>query len=225
MQNDLSRIPLFASIPERELLKLAEIIEVKYFDKGEVLFWEGEPARGLYFIKVGSVQISKISMTGKQTILQIFSTGEVLAEAVLFAEAPYPATAEALEPSTVYFLSTGSMQEVMLLYPRIALNIIKVLSARLRSAQEKLKLWSFAKAENRIAKLLLELATHHGSLVEEGLVVDVEMTHARLAALTGLTRETVSRVLSAWRTDQIIASQQRKIIILDVDTLKEYGEE
>lgn len=225
MQNDLSKVPIFASLPESELQELAGIIEVRQFSRGEVLFMEGDPVQGLFFIQSGKVQMSKVSYAGKQSILQIYSTGEVLAEAVIFSEAPYPATAEAVEPSTVYFLALAAMQEVMLRHPLIAMNVVKVLSARLRTAQERLKYLSYAKAEGRIAKLLQELAESYGRMEDSGIIVDVEMTHARLASLTGLTRETVSRVLSAWRADKVISSEHRKIILLDMKTLEEYSKE
>lgn len=225
MLKDLSKIPLFASMPADELSQLAEIIEVKALAKGDVLFWEGEPAQGLFFIKQGTVQMSKTSAEGKQAILQIYSAGEVLAEAVLFADAPYPATAEAVEPCTVYFLSRPAMHDLMLRHPRIALYIIGVLSARLREAQDKLKLWAYANAESRVSRLLLNLARHHGTKGRNGVLVGIELPHSRLAALTGLTRETVSRVLSAFRTEGIIHTQQRKLVITDLDKLRNYCKE
>lgn len=225
MHNDLVKIPLFASMSSQELAQLAEIIEVRHYHKGDILFWEGEPAQGLHYIKNGAVQMSKTNYEGKQAILQIFGSGEVLAEAVLFADAPYPATAEAVDECTVYFLGTGAMQELMLQHPRIALFIIKVLSRRLRTAQDKLKAWAFAGAESRIAKLLLELASGHGVQQDEGLALELELPHARIAALAGLTRETVSRVLSVWRTDGIIEAKNRKLLLKDINKLKQYIKE
>jgi CRP/FNR family transcriptional regulator len=225
MLKDLLKISLFASMSEIELSQLAEIIEVKNYKKGDVMFWEGEPARGLHYIKQGAVQMSKTNYEGKQAILQIFGAGDVLAEAVLFADAPYPATAEAIADTSVYFMGTQAMQVLMLEHPKIALYIIKVLSNRLRTAQDKLKTWAFASAENRVAKLLLELAGSHGKQGDLGLVVEVELPHARLAALSGLTRETVSRVLSSWRSEGLIETKQRRIVIKDIGTLKEYIKE
>lgn len=225
MLKDLLNISLFASMSEEELSQLAEIIEVRQYSKGEVMFWEGETAQGLYYIKLGAVQMSKTNYEGKQAILQIFGAGDVLAEAVLFAEAPYPATAEVVEDTIVYFLGAGAIQELMLQHPKIALFIIKVLSIRLRTAQDKLKSWAFASAESRVAKLLLDLAARHGKHADLGLVVDVELPHARLAALSGLTRETVSRVLSSWRSNDIINTKQRKIVIKDMTTLQNYIKE
>jgi CRP/FNR family cyclic AMP-dependent transcriptional regulator len=225
MLKDLAKIPLFASIPESELIRLAEIIEVRTYAKGEVLFWEGEPAQGLFLIKRGAVQISKTNYQGKQAILHIFGSGEVLAEAVIFSQAPYPATAEAVVPSTVYFMDTRAMQDLMLRHPRIALYIIEVLSTRLRIAQDKIKTWSYATAEGRTAKLLLDLARLHGREADGSIEVAVDLPQARLAALTGLTRETVSRVLSAWRSEDIIDTKQKRIFIKDLERIKEFGKE
>lgn len=226
MHKDLAKIPLFAAIPETELNRLADVIEVRTYAKGEVLFWEGEPAQGLFLIKRGAVQISKTNYQGKQAILHIFGSGEVLAEAVLFSEAPYPATAEAVVPTSMYFLETRAIKDIILHHPRIALYIIDVLSARLRTAQDKIKTWSYATAEGRTAKLLLDLARRHGREGEAGgIEVAVELPQARLAALTGLTRETVSRVLSIWRSDGIIDTKQRRIIIKDLERLNEFGKE
>lgn len=222
---DLVKIPLFASMPEDELHKLTEIIEVRTYAKGDILFWEGEQAQGLFLIKRGAVQMSKTNYEGKQAILHIFGIGEVLAEAVLFSNAPYPATAEAVVPSTIYFLGTSALQDLITRNPQIALSIIEVLSARLRIAQDKLKTWSYATAEGRTAKLLLDLAKRHGKETDAGVEVEVELPQVRLAALTGLTRETVSRVLSAWRSEDIIQTRQRRIIIRDIYKLKDYSRE
>lgn len=222
--SELKNIKLFSNIPLEQVKQLAALVEPKTYKKGELLFIEGEPARGLFYILRGSVQMSKTSIEGKHHILQIFGRGEVLAEAVLFSDAPYPATAEALESTEVYFISVAGVTDLILEQPSLALYIIQVLSERLRSAQEKLKAWAFAGANERVARLLLELAVKHGKPVPEGIIIDTELTHGRLAALLGFTRETVSRVISGLRTEGLIVSESRKITITDVERLERYAD-
>jgi len=225
MKKDLASIPMFADLPEQEFSRLAEIVEVREFDKGDVLFWEGDLALGLYCIKSGAVQVSKTNYDGKHAILQIYGPGDVLAEAVVFAQEPYPGTAEAVETSTVYFIGAEAIEDLILRYPTLALYIIKILGKRLRAAQNKIKDWSFTNAENRVAKLLFDLALRYGQPEVSGLAVAMDLPHARLAALSGLTRETVSRVLSAWRSQGIIGGKQRKIIIRNMAKLKNHIKE
>lgn len=221
IEKSLLKIGLFAELPEHELALVNESLEIRRYQKGSTLFWEGDEAKGLHYIKSGAVQMSKTTQDGKQHILHIFGPGEVLAEAVLFTDQPYPATAEAVEDSVIWFLAAGSMNDLVLKHPQIGLYIIRVLSRRLVVAQERLKTWAFTDAPSRVANSLLELADKHGGQDVCGVAIDMEMTHARLAALAGLTRETVSRVLSSLRSEGLVCTKGKTIILRDVDALRE----
>src|SRR5262245_38859841 len=99
--NTLRSCQLFGGLPPPDLEQIAAITIVKRLEKDEYLFHEGDPARGLYIVQRGSVNVHRVNTAGKEQIIHIFRTGESFAEAALATQGGYPADARALEPTQV----------------------------------------------------------------------------------------------------------------------------
>lgn len=211
----LKKIPIFSGLSDDELEKIRKLVQTAGFRKGVVIFQEGDPGEAVYFIKSGRIKIYKSDEEGREYILHIFQDGDVFAEAVLLGGGSYPASAQAVEDSTVGFIKNRALEDLIGENPRIALKIIKVMAGRLRESQEQIKNLAFRDTYHRTACLLHKICIDDGRKTERGIEVDLPFTRQEMAALVGTSRETVTRVLSDMKKSGIIDLDRQKIVVLD----------
>ncbi|WZL74610.1 Crp/Fnr family transcriptional regulator [Clostridiaceae bacterium 35-E11] len=220
----LKHIPIFAQLEKSFLEELASITVEKRYRKGTIIFMEGDRGEALYLIKSGKVKILKNSTDGRELILNIYGSGDVFAEVTLFNEVNYPATAEVIEDATIGVMMNRDVEELVKHNAELALQIIKVLNKRLYMAQMKLKQMALSDTYVRTAQMMMKLAHEHG--VEKNGVMELKLALSRqeLANMIGTTRETVSRALSQFKKEGSIEIKGKKIIIKDIEKLKNWIE-
>jgi CRP/FNR family transcriptional regulator len=211
----LKKFSIFSGLPEEDLRKIQGLILTGDYRKGTVIFFEGEPGEAVYFIKSGKVKLYKCDEEGREYILNIFQDGDVIAEAVLFGGGPYPATAEAVEDSTVCVIKNRDLEDLIRKNPEIALRVIKIMSARLRESKEQIRNLAFRDTYDRTACMLHKICLDYGQKTPRGIEVELPFTRQELAALVGTSRETVTRVLSSMKKDGIIDIDRQKIVVLN----------
>ena len=128
----LKRCPLFAGLKEEDLKRIRAIANLKQVGKKEILFSDGEEAKGFYVILSGKVKLYKISPEGKEQILHVVSAPDAFAEAALFLEGSYPAFAEALSDSQLLFFPKRDFIQLIEKNPQLSINMIVSLSHFLR---------------------------------------------------------------------------------------------
>jgi CRP-like cAMP-binding protein len=131
-QDQIAAIPLFRDLPARQHRKLASIGVVRSLHKGDIIFHQGEEGTGFYVVISGRVKVFKLSAEGKEQILHIFDAGEPFGEVPVFAGKRFPAHAEALEDSRVFFFQRAAFVGLIQGDPSLALNMLAMLSQRLR---------------------------------------------------------------------------------------------
>ena len=107
--NIISRTPLFDGLPEDQLIAVGKIAARKHFNKGEMIFSEGEEGNGFFVIAEGRVKIFKVSTEGKEQILHIFGPGQPFAEVPVFTGQKFPANAEAIDETWALFFPRDSI--------------------------------------------------------------------------------------------------------------------
>ena len=213
----LERNLLFRGLSLEALREIRSIALPRLFEKGEIIFSQGAEARGSFLLLEGQVKVYRLSSQGRQQILQIFGPGEAFAEAALFSEGRYPAWAEALERTRVLFFPRRAFLELVRRRPELALNMLALLSLRLRTLAELVEALSLKKVPERLAAYLLYLSRKYGP---EFLL---EVPKAELAAFLGTVPETLSRVLSRLNEKGLIEVSGKRIRILDEEGLKNLG--
>ena len=158
----LRKIPYFSNIDDHELQAIADIMIERSYDKGRVLFMEGEFGEAVHFVIEGRVKIYKTSENGKEHILYIAGPGDIFAEVILFNEVNYPATAEVMEKSRIGKIRNEDLEQVLKAHPSMAVAIIKVLNKRLIDAQQRVKSLALDNTHGRTARMLMKLAMEHG---------------------------------------------------------------
>jgi len=196
------------------------IVTDQVFRKGESIFSEGDEGSGFYVVIRGRVKIFKLSLEGKEQILHFFGPGEPFGEVPVFTGQHFPANAEAMEESRVFFFPRKSFVNLIKKNPSLALNMLAVLSMRLRRFTALIDDLSLKEVPGRLAAYLLYLNDQHKGSKE----VELTITKAQLASLLGTIPETLSRILGKLSLQGFIETDGRRIRILDSEALQDLAE-
>src|SRR6266568_7897724 len=158
----LKQVPLFADLADEDIRALMTIARKRTFRSGEVIFHRDDPGQVLYVIKEGKVKIALISPDGQEISLVVFGKGECFGEFALLDGEPRSADAIALEKVKCYTLQRSDFQNAIMKHPTIAIQVLEVLSRRLRKTDQMVENLIFLDVYGRVAKKLLELANEHG---------------------------------------------------------------
>lgn len=208
-------VPLFRGLTEKQLDLMAEVFPRKRYDPSQIIFSEGEPAAGFYILLSGRLKIYKLSLEGKEQILHIIEPGEPFAEVALFSETKFPAYAEAIEKSEVMFLSRNAFRQLIGSDPTIAMNMLAILSQRLKYFTRLIEDLSLKEVPQRLAAYLVFLAHR-----ERSDQVTLGISKGQLASLLGTIPETLSRIIAKMAGRGLIAVSGRKVSILDTENLE-----
>jgi CRP/FNR family transcriptional regulator, dissimilatory nitrate respiration regulator len=207
--------PLFNGLPMEQIDHVVRIVVKKQYGRGETIFFEGDEGKGFYMVESGKVKIYKMSLSGKEQILHIFGPGEPFGEVPVFHGQPFPATAEALMKTTLLFFPRDKFVQLVHEMPSIALNMLAVLSMRLRRFASQIENLSLKEVPARLADYLLYLSEEQGSTE----AVELEISKGQLASLLGTIPETLSRIFAKMSEEGLIAVEGRKIRIKNRDGL------
>jgi len=214
----IAAIPLFQGLSRGEYEDLAMIVVDQVIPRGQTIFGEGDEGEGFYVVVSGRVKVFKLSPDGKEQILHIFGAGEPFGEAAVFAGERFPANAEALEESRVFFFPRPTFVELIGQNPSLALNMLAVLSRRLRKLSSLVEDLSLKEVPGRLAAYLLYLSEGNKKAVE----VQLDVSKNQLASLLGTIPETLSRILAKLSREGFIKSNgPRQIRLLDRQGLEE----
>ena len=211
---------LFRGLPEEHLKKIAQTAVKKRYEKGEAVFTEGEAADGFYVVEKGSIKIFKVSMEGKEHILHIFGPGEPFGEVPVFSGGNFPASAEAITQSRLFFFPRSDFVNLISSNPSLALNMLALLSTRLRQFTVQIENLSLKEVPGRLAAYLVYLSQ---KLAGEHTVT-LDISKGQLASLLGTIPETLSRIFSKMNALNLIEVNDREIRLLDMDGLKDLAE-
>lgn len=210
----LARCPLFAELGANDLQALASVGYRRKLEPSEALFYAGEEAQGMHVVVSGKVKVFIVSpASGREVVLTVEHPFNTVAELVALDGGPYPASAEAAEPSEVLVLSQDGFQRVLHDNPDIALHLMRMLGRRLRRLVGLVEAISFQEVVHRLARYLLAEA--------KGGVPYTLDTNAAIAAQLGTVPELVSRNLSRLHAGGAITMSGRSVTHLDRDHLNE----
>jgi CRP/FNR family transcriptional regulator len=212
--------PLFSALDESELKSLAAFAGVRRYAAGELLFSEGEGCKGLFIVIGGSVRIFKTSPNGREQVLSIDGPGSSVAELPVFDGGPYPASAAAVEESTLLFVSRNDFRNICLDHPQVALKVLQVVGARLRRLVGIIEELSFTTVRHRLISWLLRQAQTQGRTTPVGRTFTLQTSHQELAAQIGTVRELVSRNLARLQAQKLIEISGRDVTIPDPEALE-----
>jgi CRP-like cAMP-binding protein len=210
----INTIPYFSGLGPAELESISQHFFEKKAGRGEMLLFEGEPAEKLYFVVNGVVKVFKTSADGKEQILQIIRPGESFNDVHVFGGDTSLASAEAMSDVALYTLQKQDLEDIIREYPQVALNVIQILSQRVRQLVSLVEDLSFRHVTGRVAKVLLEYAGN-------GADNEPRLTQQEMAAMIGTAREMVGRSLKSLEEEGTIRMERNRVVITDQETLRE----
>lgn len=217
----LNMVPFFRGLPPDCLEKLAEITCEHTFEAGDSVFSEGQEADGMYIVLNGKLYVYKLSPDGKEQILKIFESMEVLGEAAVFSGHKYPAGAAALEDTRTLIIPRAGVIRQCREYPDLALSLLDVLSKRLRHFVHLVESLSLQEVPTRLAVYLLYMSSRKGGAD----VFELEIPKGRLAAVLGTLPETLSRSFAKMAKEELLETDgARGIRVLDRERLQQLAD-
>ena len=213
----LRKLEILKNLPDDSLNYIEKSLSVIPFKKGDVIFSEYDVAKGVFFVKTGIVRLTKGDHTGKELVVCIKKAGDLFAEACIFTEegSLYPATANMLMGGEVLFLKTADLEQELIFNPALGIEIIRYMSSQLRGFTSTLRdialLDVYSKTISTLDRLAKDFGEHHGY----GVQIELPLTVQEFANLIGARRESVSRVFTRLKNENVISINDKKIIICD----------
>ena len=221
----LRDIPLFTELEEGDLARIAVHCRMQECGKGDLLFREGDPYRGMYVVISGGVKVFRLSPDGKETVLHILFPPHTLAEIPMFAGADYPAHAECLADSRVLFIEKHGFLNLLRGNPDLALRMLAGLSKRLRSLAAQLEDITTRDVRTRVIRYLLEEFGRQRSPDRVLPLITLPISKSLLAAHIGTTLETLSRTMRKLEEEGLIKMKGKTVLLQEREKLeREYAE-
>lgn len=218
----LRSIHTFSSLRTEDLERIRGLSRVIEVHRGAVIFREGEPADQMYFGLSGRVKIVK-AVGEREVILEILGAGQPIGAVAVYEEKAFPATAVALEDSTLLAIHAQAFFRILETDPVIVRRLLSGLTLRLMNVSQRIAHMA-GSVEQRIARLLLTLAERMGTRDANGLHIPMPLTRQEIADLTGTTVETAIRVMSRWSREGVVESGEKGFTIKDAEALREAGQ-
>ncbi|MCG6134387.1 MAG: Crp/Fnr family transcriptional regulator [Nostoc sp. LLA-1] len=217
----LSQIIVFAGLETADKVKLQPYAQVQKYSKGEIVLHEGDrlPAK-LYAVVSGSIQVTKIATTGKETILRGLTAGEIFAAPALLGNGISPATVTAEFDCEILTIQRDALLQAIQNQPEIALRMLMVFNTRIQQLHETVHGLVSERAIVRLARLIQYFATTSGTEISaQGKILKVKLSYYRMARSIGITYEECVRLIKSLKS-VVVYSRGGKIMILDSDKLE-----
>lgn len=211
----LARSPLFRNLGLEDRQRIAAVTTVRAYEKGDVVFREGDPSELLYTIVVGRIKVSKLLPQGREVILEILGPGDPLGAVVAYEGRPYPASATAIESALAIVIRRVSFFELFERHPSLARGYLVGMAQRIMELTRRIPEVAGGRVETRFARLFLKLADKTGRPSPEGTRIPIHLSRQDLADLTGTTIETAIRIMSRWGKDEIVVTERDGFLLRD----------
>lgn len=213
----LKKIELLASLSDEELRLISARFIIKQVKKNEIILREEDTNNVMYMVLLGKLKVVQTTGDGKEIILAIHQSGQFFGEISLIDGKTSPATVMAAEDSLIAIVPKRDFHDLLANHSRVLYNLLQIMCVRLRDSWDKLKMLAVKDPSERIRSLFLTLSLQPKEKTSEGITLNARLTHQDIADMTGLTRETVTRILNKWQHSGKITILEDKCIRLKPD--------
>lgn len=215
----LAANPYFRGLSEASLRELTLAMSMRRYERGEVLFWEGDPCSGLHIIQRGSVKLFRVSPNGRQHIFRVLQEGDTCNEVPVFDGGENPVNVESLEETDVWVVDADAVRALMRKDPEFMQKTIQNLARMMRHLAQMVSEMAFYQVTNRLARLISELPADE--LAGES---GARWTQDQIAARLGTVREVVARSLRELERSGAIHVENRRIQVQDNNVLQQWAQ-
>jgi CRP/FNR family transcriptional regulator, cyclic AMP receptor protein len=218
----LSRVEVFSGLAPRELVEVARVAVPRRWERGEVVFREGDLGDTCYVIRLGAVSVMREHQDGRAIALAELRSGSMFGELAMFGGETRSATVEALEDTDAVALLAGDLQRLLKSHPDIAVKMLAALAGRVRTANERLLQQSFQTVAGRVSSALLAQVIARQAEGAPDRDVLVRATQAEIAHLAGTSRESASRFLATLERAGVVELGRGKVTVHEPARLRSY---
>ncbi|MBK4729805.1 Crp/Fnr family transcriptional regulator [Oxynema sp. CENA135] len=211
--------PFFAGLPDSVVERATAHIVTRTHPPNQVILLENDWGSSVYFLLDGWVKIRTYNLDGKEVTLNILGTGEIFGEMAALDEVPRSTDVITLAPTTIGNMPAQDFVQLIHTEPLAGIRLAQLMARRLRQVNRRLRLRE-SDSTSRVADILLFLAEGQGTESPEGGTEIPNLPHRELSSLSGLARETVTRVLSKLEKKSLIKRDREKLCIPDVHALE-----
>jgi CRP-like cAMP-binding protein len=187
-----------------------------------ILFQEDDPVQYIYLLLAGTLSVGRVHVKGKEFIMKMLSGEEMVLEYELFKHSPrYYFSAKALTDCGLIMIKRDVFEEFVQNDPLALNSMVTWLSTRYLKAQMKCQDLIMNGKKGGLYSILIRLCNSHGIMTDEGILIDLPLTHQELANLTFGTREVIQRMLKELREQEVIAYDQLKFTVKNLAYLKQ----
>jgi len=212
---DVADHQIFEGLTDSDLADLDDRFAMATFRKGELIYSPFDRGEALFLLENGRVRLFRSANDGRQVTLAMLDPGASFGQISVLDEPLHDAYAEAMADCVVRVLRVADLERSIADHPRVALNLMRSLSERLRTAEDQIEALAFHPVPARLAGKLLELMDRYGRVTPNGIRIDERFTHMQLAEMIGTSRETLTKVLNELREAGLIDVRERLIWVLD----------
>lgn len=217
--NPAMRVLPFNS-PLRAIPGIDRVSRSRIYPRGAVVFHEGHMSRGIYVLSSGRAKVSISSADGKKLIIRIANGGDVLGLYAGMTGRPFEATAEMIEGGRVDFISRHDLLNLLGHQQSFGLDLVEMFSRQFSDFVDHTRMLALSEsALEKLARLILRWSRDFGERTSEGIRVRIVLTQEEIAQIIGASRETVTRLFSALKRDQIIRVKRDSLWIQDSEAL------
>ena len=217
----LAQVPLFSALTPKQLHRLGALVQRRRYAAGEVIFHEGDAGTALYIIENGEVKIVLGSAEGKEVVLRLFGRSDFFGELALLDGEPRSANAVAREACNLLLLRRADFLQFLVDEPQVAVNLLAVLSSRLRWTDQIVHDTEFLPVRARLVRVLLILAQTRGQAGPRGVVITSHLTQTDLANMVGATRESINKWLRFYERQGLVHHHRGRLILMDLRRLRD----
>lgn len=220
----LERTKLFSGSNKQELAWLAERAVEQHRKTGEMLFFSGDEARGLFVVVNGKVRAFQHNSEGREQVMHVDPAGATIGDVPVFDDGPYPASAVAEENTDVLFIDKRDIRQFCLEHPAFALRALKLMAERVRKHARLVKVLSFHEVGQRLALFLLTEAQQSSPGAKGQIAFKLVLSNHEIATRIGTVRDVVSRALARLQADGLVSMKAREVTIPNLGALRRYAE-
>ena len=219
----LKTVSLFWDLDKIELGYISDKMVSKKFESGNLIFLEESEGKNLFFVIEGSVKVTRLSKDGREVILAMLNAGDFFGEMSLLDGEARSANVIALEKTEVLSLNRDDFLVVLHDYPKIAIQLLKEMTSRLRKSDRQIVSLSLSDAEKRIALCIVRFADEQGVIKNGQVTIPKIPIQQDIANMAGTSRETVSRAMSLLTEEKYIERNGKELKILNYKSfIKEF---
>lgn len=216
----LAKTALFGPLGDDVASRLADHAIERNYQKGQIIFHEGDQDDALFVIASGLVKVFLTSEQGEEMVLVTLRPPETFGELALIDSGPRSASTEALDDTTLLLLRRSALLELLQEMPQLTDALLRSVGTSLRRLTEQTADLVFLDLEGRVAKLLLRLADQRGLATDDGVVLDLGMTQTDLAGMVGGSRQSINQILHSFQSRGYLELHRKRVVLKRPDRLE-----